>query len=213
MPQNKKDKRIAFNRTNIVEAATGLFAEKGLKETTMDDIAKAAEYSKSTLYVYFKSKDEIYDAIVYGYMQHLRESIEEASRLAERFEQCYYRICDALVEAYLRYPLYFESLLGHISIDENDLAENEMLRLIYAEGERLNESLLGIFEKGISEGYLRQDLDILPTVLTLWASLANTIILAHKKEAYIAKRMSMSKAEFLNYSFGLLLEALRRKES
>ena len=35
--------------------------EKGIALTTMDDISKEAGYSKSTVYVYFKSKDEIYN--------------------------------------------------------------------------------------------------------------------------------------------------------
>lgn len=209
MPQIKKDKLIAFNKNNILEAAEKLFSEKGVKETTMDDIAKAADYSKSTLYVYFKSKEEIYSFIVYGHMQRLRETIESSISQSADFEQCYYRICEVFAQTYEQYPLYFESLLGPISIAE----QNDVCQLIYDEGERINDSLLALFEKGIDEGVLRQDLVILPAVFTLWASLANTILIANQKEAYIAQRMQMSKAEFLAYSFQFLLTALKRGES
>ena len=53
MAQKKENRLVRFNRQNILEAAERLFAEKGVRQTTMDDIAKAADYSKSTVYVYF----------------------------------------------------------------------------------------------------------------------------------------------------------------
>ena len=56
----KKEALMKFNQDNILLAARHLFESKGIASTTMDDIAKQADYSKSTLYVYFKSKDEIY---------------------------------------------------------------------------------------------------------------------------------------------------------
>ena len=55
----KKEKLAQFHRQNIMETAENLFAEKRIAQTTMDDIAKNADYSKSTIYVYFKSKEEI----------------------------------------------------------------------------------------------------------------------------------------------------------
>jgi len=44
----------------ILDAARRLLAEKGIEETGMEDIAAAVEYTRRTLYAYFKSRDEIY---------------------------------------------------------------------------------------------------------------------------------------------------------
>ena len=46
-------------RKEIFDASVHLFLEKGFHETSMREVAKAAEVGKSTLYDYFKSKDEI----------------------------------------------------------------------------------------------------------------------------------------------------------
>jgi AcrR family transcriptional regulator len=59
MIMRNKDRRSEFNRGNILDAAKRLFADKGVAQTTVDDVAREADYSKSTLYAYFKSKDEI----------------------------------------------------------------------------------------------------------------------------------------------------------
>ena len=56
---SKKQALTEFHRGSILAAAERLFTEKGTEKTTMDDIAREAEYSKATLYVYFQSKEEI----------------------------------------------------------------------------------------------------------------------------------------------------------
>ncbi len=49
-----------INRAAIIKAAAGLFQKWGFNKTTMEDIAKAAGKGKSTLYYYYKSKEEIF---------------------------------------------------------------------------------------------------------------------------------------------------------
>jgi AcrR family transcriptional regulator len=51
-------------RDNIVELARVIFSKFGYKKTTMDDIAIAAGKGKSSLYYYFKSKEEVFEAVV-----------------------------------------------------------------------------------------------------------------------------------------------------
>jgi AcrR family transcriptional regulator len=53
-------------RRQIVDGARAIFRAKGYDAASMGDIAKAAGVSKGTLYVYFKDKDELFSAIVYG---------------------------------------------------------------------------------------------------------------------------------------------------
>lgn len=57
MGRRKKEPK-SVHREHITAAASALFTQKGITATSMDDIAKAAGYSKSTLYVYFENKAE-----------------------------------------------------------------------------------------------------------------------------------------------------------
>lgn len=52
------------NRDLIIEKASIVFAENGLKKTTMDTIAQSVFKAKSSLYYYFKSKEEIFLAVL-----------------------------------------------------------------------------------------------------------------------------------------------------
>jgi AcrR family transcriptional regulator len=51
-------------REMIVDVAAGLFATAGLRRTTMESIAMAAGRGRRTVYMYFRNKAEIYDAVV-----------------------------------------------------------------------------------------------------------------------------------------------------
>ena len=90
MGTRKKAALEQFNRDNILDAAKELFEQKGVEATTMDDIARHADYSKSTIYVYFKSKEDIYNSIVEDYMSILTGEIETCINAETGFEDSYY---------------------------------------------------------------------------------------------------------------------------
>jgi AcrR family transcriptional regulator len=62
--QTKKDVLTEFRRASILEAAFRAFARHGYQSTTVDTIAAEADIAKGTIYLYFKSKADIYHAAV-----------------------------------------------------------------------------------------------------------------------------------------------------
>ena len=53
-------------RLKLIRSAAELFLTKGIAGVSMQDVAEAANVSRATLYTYFSSKDEIFDAAVAG---------------------------------------------------------------------------------------------------------------------------------------------------
>ena len=51
-------------RDKLIEIARQLFAHKGIENTTMNDIASASDRGRRTIYTYFRSKRDIYNAVV-----------------------------------------------------------------------------------------------------------------------------------------------------
>jgi len=65
--KTRKDVVSEFRRTELLTAARTVFAKKGFHDATIDDIAESAEVAKGTVYLYYKSKREIYlEALRYG---------------------------------------------------------------------------------------------------------------------------------------------------
>jgi AcrR family transcriptional regulator len=66
----------------ILSGAKKLFGKHGLKKTTMEEIATAAGKGKSTLYYYFPSKNEIFEAVVEDEMKNVVKRIREAVNIS-----------------------------------------------------------------------------------------------------------------------------------
>jgi AcrR family transcriptional regulator len=70
----------------ILQAAKQLFGIYGLAKVTMDDVAKAVGKGRSSLYYYYKSKDELLDAVLNGELNQVRSAMQEAVNKADTFE-------------------------------------------------------------------------------------------------------------------------------
>ncbi|HEU5441848.1 MAG TPA: TetR/AcrR family transcriptional regulator [Ktedonobacterales bacterium] len=75
-------------RSQILDAATAVFAERGFHEARMDDIAERSGLSKGALYLYYKSKDAIIAALMHQFfklgMRDLRKLREQEGTVSER---------------------------------------------------------------------------------------------------------------------------------
>lgn len=64
-------------REHLIQAARQVFMRYGFKKTALDDIAKEARKGKSTIYYYFKSKDEIFKAVIEAESEIRNQTIDE----------------------------------------------------------------------------------------------------------------------------------------
>ncbi len=75
---SRREHEAQQRRREILKAARTLFVEKGIRNTTLDEIAETAAFGKGTIYNYFSSKEELFREIIYD----LTDEIFEETRLA-----------------------------------------------------------------------------------------------------------------------------------
>lgn len=73
----RKKQRTEDNRLYILEAAEKMFSQRGYTLTTVDEIAAEAQFSKATLYRYFKSKREIFFEVMMNAFDEVVQDLEE----------------------------------------------------------------------------------------------------------------------------------------
>ena len=71
---------VEKTRNKLIEVARMLFAKNGIEETTMNDIALASGKGRRTLYTYFKSKEDIYEAVVQYELDLMAEKMAEVAK-------------------------------------------------------------------------------------------------------------------------------------
>lgn len=210
MARRKKEPQNV-HRKSISTVAEQLFMKKGIENTSMNDIAKEAGYSKATLYVYFKNKEELIGVLVLESMQKLYDYIRLALEQSNDTEERYREICHALVKYQEEYPFYFKMVLETINIDFESthfLPEEKETFMI---GEQINDLLTDFLEKGIAYGEIRSDIEILPTIFSFWGMMSGLIQMATNKEEYIGQQIEKSKMEFLMYGFDMLYDSIKAK--
>jgi AcrR family transcriptional regulator len=88
--KSKKQVVSEFRRAEIIDAARSVFARRGFALGIMDEIAKEAGIAKGTIYLYFRSKTDIYKAVLNHDMKALKQStlerIDRAKSLREKIE-------------------------------------------------------------------------------------------------------------------------------
>ena len=71
---------VSKTRAKLVDVARQLFAKSGVDDTTMNDIAVASKKGRRTLYTYFKSKEDIYMAVVESELEMLSDAMEQVAK-------------------------------------------------------------------------------------------------------------------------------------
>lgn len=72
---------MSKTRTKLIEVARELFATQGIEGTTMNDIAARSGRGRRTLYTYFRSKEEIYSAVIEGELEYISDEMDKVIQM------------------------------------------------------------------------------------------------------------------------------------
>lgn len=138
---------ISKTRALIVDVARQLFAKNGIEETTMNDIALASQKGRRTLYTYFKSKEEVYYAVVESELELMSERMFAVAEMdispEERIIELIYTRLEAIKEIVYRNGTlkaeFFRDIWGvEKARKEFDKNQIELFRRVLNEGKYNN---------------------------------------------------------------------------
>lgn len=207
----KKENLIAFHRENIINAATEIFYKKGFEATTIEDISKKAEYSRRTIYTYFKNKEEILQSIVLNGLIELKITLSSVIIKDEFFIEKFYLICNAMKKYHQDYYFSFNAV-EQTKTSDIDMSEISQIALkIFSIGSEINKLLESYIKGGIDEGMVLDNINIKATVYILWANISSLITLTETKGKFISKELSMTEDNFYNYGFTQILNIILKE--
>lgn len=140
-------------KSQILNAAQDVFAQKGFEEARMDDIAGETGLSKGTLYLYFKSKDDLIIAILDRMFQREFKQLENLEQDAVSATQAIWKITDLLtieILGLLRLiPIVYQFLALAF---RNKYVQKALKKYV----NRYLNILIPIIQRGIDSGEFRQ---------------------------------------------------------
>jgi AcrR family transcriptional regulator len=151
--QERKEREKERRRQQIIIAAKRVFSGKGFNKATMEDIAKEAELSPGTLYLYFKNKEELYASLSLRILQylHIRVShVNDETNLSPN--EKLHALTEAMYDVYDFDPLIIINMF-HLQSSEilKNLSE-PLLEEIKALSQKSIGAIAKIFKTGIDQG-------------------------------------------------------------
>ena len=179
--QERKERERERRRQQIIVAAKRVFSAKGFNKATMEDIAKEAELSPGTIYIYFKNKDELYASLSLRILKHLNIRLEHVRN--EVFENHAERIDSlkkALYDVYEFDPMILINMFHLQSSETLKSLSPELLNEIKALSRSSLGTMADIFAEGIEGGAF---IDKHPVALAdiLWALFSGIILWEESK--------------------------------
>ncbi len=141
-------------KEKIVQAAITTFSKYGYDKTRMDDIAKSANLGKGTLYLYFKSKEELFYAISENSIKELKEQL---SKLFSKKE-------DLVHDAEKFYDQYRNLIHDSEKVSFEMIAESsrnpKLRKVLYEQRMKVYDIVIDYLRRQIEKGFFRKDMDV-----------------------------------------------------
>jgi AcrR family transcriptional regulator len=195
----RKEREKEQRRNDIIDAAEKVFFKKGLNNSTMDEVAEQAELSKGTLYLYFKSKEEIYFEIK------LR-AINILNGNKTGFENCM-EIGKTYVKFLNEYSNYFKVMVYFESNDCKVCEFRDKCENFFKEDNPLK-FFIQIINQGITDGSIRNDIPANVLAQTLWSQ-TNGILQFISTKQKILEFTGVEAEDIINSQFEIIKRGLK----
>ena len=207
----RKEREKEQRRNDIIDAAERIFISRGVERSTMDDIAEEAELSKGTLYLYYKSKDDIQFAIFRRGAEILIQSMEKNIASKTNGYEKLLELAATTVWFSQTHANYFQFFMKFESSQLNNLNIERSAAEKYFREESPLAVVDRCVEKGIEDGSLRSDIQPRIFSATLWTQMLGLmVIINNKTELY--RMFSINPADILQTHLTLVSEGALKKK-
>ena len=145
------EEEVAKRRHEIFHQVVNVFLKKGFQETSMREIAEAAGLGKSTLYDYFKTKDEI---LVYFFEDQLNDLTAEAQKIAVQNTTADIRLRQ-IMGSYIENFQANKNLFLKLSFESQRL-NAESQKQILQKRHAYQDMIRALIDEGVREGVFRR---------------------------------------------------------
>ncbi len=189
-------------RRRILDAAAGLFDERGIDRVALSDITSSAGVRASTTYQYFANKDEIIWALFERMLESSVARMRDATRTAETTIEKITALLECMADdltndrATVRFMAQFDAMYAR------DLSPERLLAIEAQVSPHGIEYLGTLIREGVADGSLRADLD--PEVSM--HAVMNAVIGTQRRLASLGRRVEIEYGRSIDAMF---LETIR----
>ena len=143
-------------RDELLNLAAAMIAERGLRATTVRDIADAAGILSGSLYHHFASKEAMVDEVLRDFLDWLfdryQQIIDSHANPLDRLTGLFLASFDAIEHRHAQVVIYQD--------EAKRLSDQERFSYVDERNRQQRKMWLDVLQQGVAEGYFRPDLDV-----------------------------------------------------
>ena len=143
-------------RDELLELAATMFAERGLRATTVRDIADSAGILSGSLYHHFSSKEEMVDEVLRDFLDWLfaryRQIVDTEPNPLERLKGLFMASFEVIEHRHAQVVIYQD--------EAKRLSAQERFAYVEQRNQEQRKMWLDLLNQGVEEGYFRPDIDV-----------------------------------------------------
>lgn len=208
----RRDRERQAREGEIVTAAGLIFSQKGFDNASMDEIAKAAQFTKRTLYQYFANKEELYFAAARKGMKQLFAYLLEVSKNGPTGYEKICRLSTGYYQFYNDFPetLRIISYIGHVKRSAKEISQRQ--KDLQACNDEMFGSVARTVAEGIADGSIRGDLDPEKVTFSLVFMMTGFFNLLSITGDTFMENFALQQKDFCSFSLRLLTDSIRSEK-
>ncbi|MCV7283650.1 TetR family transcriptional regulator KstR2 [Mycolicibacterium flavescens] len=143
-------------RDELLELAATMFAERGLRATTVRDIADSAGILSGSLYHHFSSKEQMVDEVLRNFLDWLfgryQEIVDTEPNPLERLKGLFMASFEAIEHRHAQVVIYQD--------EAKRLSGQDRFSYVDERNRQQRKMWLDLLNQGVEEGYFRPDIDV-----------------------------------------------------
>lgn len=208
----RKEREKGQRRDLILDAAETVFFSRSFQAATVDEIAEQAELSKGTIYLYFKSKEDLLLGIHLRGSEKMYEMFREAVSGPEPVLVLITRLGAAYFEFFKTHRNYFRIFQFFNNPQFHKDASQEMLDLCHEHDQKLWGLVTDVLGRAVRERVFEPGLDQMQAAIILWSTGTHMMQQMDAGGEYWEKRMHVDLEATMRKAYRYLVEGMMRKD-
>ncbi len=211
--KERKEREKEARKEEILDSAEKVFFEKGLAAATMDEIAERAELSKGTIYLYYKSKEDLYLGVSLRGLVVMHDLFYKAVSNGQSTVEKIANLGEAYYEFFRNNRNYFRMFIFFENPGLQTQVSDEMKEQCSVAERKVWDLVVKVIQQGIDEGMLHKELDPLEAGVMLWSNSNGLMRLRDRNDTYWVDHMGLNLENTLRKSNAFLVESMMTKKA
>jgi len=178
-PEKRRIRERERRKRGILKASRKLFLEKGFNQVTVSQIARKAALSKGAIYLYFRSKEEIYAQILLNDIEKFHKKVNHIFREERTASEIIVDFADFYIKFFLTDRELFRILISFMLHTNNLGFTEEMNKRVIQETNKTISIIEMILQRGVDSGEFKLRREDIRRVRNVFWGLLNGIISLH----------------------------------